>query len=154
LLVAAPSDAHGPCGCTFPQVARPGQQIRTGIAYKVIWNPSRSDFRRQSTPRDLVSGYREDAPTAVVLRRSQKRPLRRAPFRIPLATPPGLYFVLVFDGGEGGSHTTWDYVQVPGRPQQPHNSDDLDELALVLAAAAGAAVAALVTALAMRRRRR
>jgi hypothetical protein len=116
--LAGPADAlaHGPCGCTFPTVVEPGQSFRTGPAYKVVWNPAPRDFRDQTTPVALASGYRAGAPTAVLLQRPRRRPLRHAPVRAPRNAPPGLYFVLIFDGEEGGAHTTWDYVQVGGRP--------------------------------------
>jgi hypothetical protein len=37
----------------------------------------------------------------------------------PRGTPPGLYMVLIFDGGEGGAHNTWDYLHVidPAGPE-------------------------------------
>jgi hypothetical protein len=117
LLPAKSAGAHGPCNCTSPVVVKPGSQVRTGKAYKIIWNPRPSDFRGQTTPEDLASGYRADAPTVVVLRRDRRKPLKRARFRVPRQTPPGIYFVLIFDGSEGGAHTTWDYVQVRGRPK-------------------------------------
>jgi hypothetical protein len=118
-LVAAPSaGAHGPCHCTSPEVVRPGSKTRTGTAYKIIFNPAPSDFRNQTTPDELASGYRADAPRAVVLDLPRSQPMRRATFRVPKRTPPGIYFVLIFDGSEGGAHTTWDYLQVPGEPAQ------------------------------------
>ena len=117
LVAPASAPAHGPCECTSPDIVEPGQRIRTGRAYKVIWNPAPRDFKDQTTPADLASGFRSDAPSEVVLRRPRTRPLPRAAFRVPQGTPPGIYFVLVFDGSEGGAHTTWDYVQVRGRPK-------------------------------------
>lgn len=155
-MVASPgAEAHGPCECTFPQVVEPGQKVRTGTAYMVIWNPAPRDFRKQTTPRDLASGYRSDAPTVTVLRRAPNKPLRRASFTVPHRTPPGLYFVLVFDGSEGGAHTTWDYLQVRGRPATRDGDGDANgdgaPIALVAAAAAGAAV--LAAGVVFRRRR-
>ena len=71
LLAPGPAAAaDGPCGCTTPAVAEPGQRLRTQEASKVVWNPAPRDFRGQSTPRDLASGYRADAPSEVVFERS------------------------------------------------------------------------------------
>jgi hypothetical protein len=87
LVAPRAATAHGPCGCTFPQFADPGQRLRTGTAYKVIWNPAPRDFENQTTPVDFASGFRADAPTAVVLERPRTRPMRRATFGVPENTP-------------------------------------------------------------------
>lgn len=108
------ASAHGPCECVFPVDVVAGQQISVGRAEKVVWNPRPDDFQNQTSPVDLASGFRTDAPSEVVF--ESDRPVRRARFSMPAETPPGIYFVLIFDGSEGGSHTTWDYVQVRGRP--------------------------------------
>lgn len=161
LVAPAGAAAHGPCGCTWPAVAEPGQRVRTATGYKVVWNPAARDFRNQTTPDDLASGYRADAPTAVVLRRSRRRPLRRATFRVPPRTPPGIYFVLVFDGSEGGAHTTWDYVQVLDRPKTqaeggkaPTRQRSTRGGAALPVALGAAALILVVLAVALRRRRR
>jgi hypothetical protein len=107
--VAAAAD--GPCGCTKPVVTDAGRQLRTEKAAEVTWNPAPQDFGGSGVPRDLASGYRAGAPSKVVLDR--ERPQSRASFRVPRGTPPGLYFVLI---SQGGSQTTWDYVQVRGSP--------------------------------------
>jgi len=113
LLAFPPSAAaHGPCDCISRAVAEPGDRLLAGPAYRVIWNPAARDFADQTTPVALASGYREDAPTVERRVRSVER---RLAFRVPRRTPPGIYLVLVFDGSEAGFHTTWDYVQVPGR---------------------------------------
>jgi hypothetical protein len=111
-----PAAAHGPCSCTWPVVVSPGGALRTGSGYKAIWNPRPADFANQTTPIELASGHRPDAPTRTVLQGSRSHPRRRMVVRVPRATPPGIYLVLVFDGSEAGWHTTWDYVQVPSRP--------------------------------------
>jgi hypothetical protein len=121
-LAAAPltsppaTAAHGPCSCTWPVVVSPGGVFRTGSGYKAIWNPRPADFANETTPIGLASGHRPDAPTRSALQGSRSHPRRRMVVRVPRATPPGIYLVLVFDGSEAGGHTTWDYVQVPGRP--------------------------------------
>jgi hypothetical protein len=111
LFPGAAAAADGPCGCTKPAATEAGRRLRTQEAAKVIWNPAPRDFGAQSVPEDLASGYRADAPSKVV--RDRSRPASPASFRVPEGTPPGLYFVLI---SRGGSRTTWDYVQVRGRP--------------------------------------
>lgn len=125
LLAAADPPAaagHGPCGCLDPVLTEVRAKVRiTGgpglgqaagrgwPAYKVIFNPRPTDLG--IAPAYLTSAYRPDAPTVTVLSRSRKDPTRRGSFRVP-STPDGLYIVLIFDGEEGGSHNTWDYLHV------------------------------------------
>jgi hypothetical protein len=60
-----------------------------------------------------ASAYQPAASTTTVMSRPVDDPVRRASFRVP-EVPPGVYLVLIFDGSEGGSHTTWDYFHVLG----------------------------------------
>ena len=119
LASAANARAHGPCLCTEPPLAAPGREVVTTTAYLVVWNPAREWFVGGAGPPSLASAHRRDAPSRVVMLRDRppypKRP-PRGRFRIPRDAPPGLYLVLMFDGSEGGSHATWDYVHVPGDP--------------------------------------
>lgn len=122
LAWAAPASAHGPCGCTEPVVAERGREVVTSAGYLVVWNPGREWFVGGAGPPSLAGAHRADAPSRVVLLR--ERPLyprlpRRARFRVPRDTLPGLYLVLVFDGSEGGAHATWDYVHVPDGDAAP-----------------------------------
>jgi hypothetical protein len=157
LFPGAAAAAHGPCNCTSPAVAEAGDEVRTGQAYKVIWNPAPSDFTGP-TPEGLESGYRPEAPTEVVVDRPRDRPAKRPRFRVPSATPPGIYLVLMFDGSEGGTHSTWDYVQVRGRPEPASTAsgDSSDDGAnqAALAAAFGVGVCASLVSLVLLRRRR
>lgn len=109
--------AHGPCTCVFPAVVEPGDEVRAGPAYLVVWNPTRDWFVGGAGSPSLASAHRRDAPSRVVMLRDRPpyphRP-RRARFRVPRDSPPGLYLALIFDGSEGGSHATWDYVHVRG----------------------------------------
>ncbi|MDP8910252.1 MAG: hypothetical protein M3N47_14320 [Chloroflexota bacterium] len=115
--------AHGPCGCVAPRVIEAGGQIRivsparsgsregrSYPAYRVLFNPRPDDLG--IAPRYLASAHRRDVPTRTVLDRPRRQATRNARFRVPPKTPPGLYMVLIFDGGEGGAHNTWDYVHV------------------------------------------
>ena len=120
---AGTAEAHGPCSCLFPIVARPGTAVEADVsAYRIVLNPPARFFRGGAGPPELASGYRADAPTTEVLRRP--RPAGRAVRRAggswcPDDTPPGIYLVLIFDGSEGGQHATWDYLHVPDPPLDP-----------------------------------
>ena len=105
---------HGPCECLHPVDVEAGGHVRVGYpAYRVIFNPRPVDLG--IAPRYLASAYRADVPSTRVLSRSRHRPTRRGRFRVPTATPPGLFMVLVFDGEEGGDHNTWEYLHVIDR---------------------------------------
>lgn len=123
--------AHGPCRCLDPPVSEAGGRVRiaseAGIgqarrdvypAYRVIFNPRPRDLG--IAPSYLASAYRADVPTTTVLSRPRRRPTRRGRFRVPANTPPGVYLVLIFDGSEGGAHSTREYIHVidPNEPDQ------------------------------------
>lgn len=153
-----PARGHGPCGCLEPRLAQAGSPVRVGgglPAYRVILNPRPRDLG--IAPSYLASAYRADAATTTVLSRRRDRPTDRARFRLPAATPPGMYLVLIYDGEEGGAHNTWEYLHVidPDRPpaQAPRSTSSaspLDRWALL----AGVALGALVTGAALGWRRR
>jgi hypothetical protein len=124
-LTTSPAAAHGPCGCLDPVLTQVGAKVRItggpGVgqakgsgwpAYRVVFNPRPTDLG--IAPDYLTSAYRSDAPTVTVLSRSRKDPTRRGSLRVP-TTPDGLYIVLIFNGGEGGAHNTWDYLHVVDR---------------------------------------
>lgn len=115
--------AHGPCGCVDPRVVQAGAQVRIAgppssgsarargyPAYRVLFNPRPGDLG--IAPRYLASAHRRDVPTTTVLDRPRRDPTRSGRFDVPQTTPPGVYLVLIFDGGEGGAHNSWDYVHV------------------------------------------
>ena len=129
--------AHGPCGCVDPRVSEAGGQIRIASlathrspegrgysAYRVLFNPRPGDLG--IAPGYLASAHRADVATTVVLDRPRRQATRNGRCRVPERTPPGLYMVLIFDGGEGGAHNTWDYVHVI-------DPDDEDQAGLVRA---------------------
>lgn len=124
IAAAAPTSAvaHGPCECLEPRVVPVGSVVRiTGgpgrgqagdigyPAYRVIFNPRPADLL--VAPDHLASAYRADVATTTVLSRPRRKPTRKGTFRVPHVSP-GLYMVLIFDGGEGGAHSTWDYLHV------------------------------------------
>lgn len=121
--MTTPAVAHGPCRCLDPRLAEAGSPVRIAFeievglttgrgypAYRVVFNPHPSDLG--IAPRLLASAYRADVATTTVLSRPHDRPTRRARFRVPAGTPPGVYLVLIFDGNEGGAHNTWEYLHV------------------------------------------
>ncbi len=114
LVVPVSAWAHGPCNCSFPQVGDPGARVRTrSPAYKIVFNPRPTDYGTEANSTGYASAYQPAAPTTTVMSRPVDDPVRRASFRVP-AVPPGVYLVLIFDGSEGGTHSTWDYFHVLG----------------------------------------
>lgn len=116
LAIALPVNralAHGPCGCLFPSLGKPGTRmtITHTPAYHVLFNPRPAQLG--IAPKELASAYRPGAPTVTLLSRPRTKPIPRTTFRIP-SVPPGVYMVLIFDGSEGGAHNTWDYLHVLG----------------------------------------
>ena len=121
-VVTAPARAHGPCRCLDPVLVQPGGTVRItdGLgrqrngrgypAYRVIFNPRPEQLG--IAPGYLSSAHRVDGPSRTVLSRPHRRPTRSGRFRVPSDAPPGLYMVLILDGGEGGAHNTWDYLHV------------------------------------------
>jgi hypothetical protein len=136
--LAAPDAAggHGPCACVFPVIARPGTVVTTTNAYRIVLNPPARFFRGGAGPPELASGYRPEAPTTEVFRRRRPAYGERAPkgrFRVPGDTPPGIYLLLIFDGGEGGTHATWDYLHVPDPPLDPADGEWHEVIAALVA---------------------
>ena len=119
----APARAHGPCQCLFPVLVAPAEPGKRPVrlsasvpAYRVIFNPRPRQLG--IAPASLASAYRPGAPTVTVLDRARRISRRRWSFRSP-DVPPGVYLVLIFDGSEGGAHSTWDYVHMGGPAPAP-----------------------------------
>jgi hypothetical protein len=114
LVLPASSQGHGPCNCSFPQLGEPGARVTTrSPAYRIVFNPRPTDYGTEMNSTGYASAYRPGAPTTTVMSRPVDDPVRRARYRVP-DVPPGVYLVLIFDGSEGGSHSTWDYFHVLG----------------------------------------
>ena len=82
----------------------------------MVFNPDRTDLG--IGPKSLWEAHRRGVVPTVVFRSPYKYsdlPLRGpVEFRVPVA-PPGRYLVSIYDGGEGGSHYTWEYFRVKER---------------------------------------
>lgn len=106
--------AHGPCNCSFPQLGEPGAKVTVRTqAYKIVFNPKPRNYGPAMRDTGYASAYQPAAPTRTLLSRAVRNRARRASYRVP-AVPPGIYLVLIFDGSEGGWHSTWDYFHVLG----------------------------------------
>ncbi len=108
--------AHGPCGCLAPASGPPGTAVSTSAAYKVVFNPDRTDLG--IGPKSLWQDHRVGVTPTVVFRVAytySDLPLRRTVrFRVPAAAP-ARYLVSIYDGSEAGAHYTWDYFEVTER---------------------------------------
>lgn len=117
-LASAPEWAHphGPCGCLAPASGPVGTAVSTWAAYKVVFNPDRTDLG--IGPKSLWQDHRPGVTPTVVFRKAymySDLPLRRpVRFRVPAVTP-ARYLVSIYDGSEGGAHYTWDYFEVTER---------------------------------------
>jgi hypothetical protein len=110
LIAAVPAAAHGPCGCTTPTAAMPGERLVSGYpTIRVVWNPVAADLL--IGPDDLARDHVAGQPRVVLQERPRPGP---ASFRVPV-TAPGRYLVLLYDGTEGGVHYSWDYITVRSR---------------------------------------
>jgi hypothetical protein len=108
--------AHGPCNCSFPQLGEPGAKVTVRTqAYRIVFNPKPRNYGPAMRDSGYASAYQPAAPTRTLLSRAVRNPARKASYRVP-AVPPGVYLVLIFDGSERGTHSTWDYVHVLGAP--------------------------------------
>jgi hypothetical protein len=124
LMLPAFARAHGPCNCSFPQLGDPGARVTTrSPAYKIVFNPRPTDYVTEMKSAGYASAYQPGAPTATVMSRPVDDPVRRASFRVP-EVPPGVYLVLIYDGSEGGTHSTWDYFHVLGAAPAPRTASD------------------------------
>lgn len=112
-IVAEPASAHGPCGCLKPREGAPGTKVRADYPlYKVIFNPDRTDLA--IGPETLWKRHHGGPPITIFRQtwRYSVRPLNRgATFVIPRVAP-GRYLIVLYDGGEGGSHYSWQTFEV------------------------------------------
>jgi hypothetical protein len=125
--------AHGPCDCLFPQVAEAGTEVRiTGgpaaeeagrsgwPVYRVIFNPQPALMGAAAY---MGGAYNPAEPTLVFKLAPQRKTTRNGSFIAPRVSP-GVYFVAIYDGSEGGSHFTWDYLHLfkpmPAQETSPH----------------------------------
>jgi hypothetical protein len=151
-VLTSPARAHGPCPeCLVPEVASPGDRIDADYpTYRVIWNPTRVMLTPGPKPfcygcqLRLWRHHVPNAPSSVVYTRRPR--VSQYSFKVPQVAP-GKYLVALFDGSEGGTHYTWDFVTVT--PSDSTSNGLPDPLIPVLAVAA---ITALASALWFRRR--
>ena len=131
-------------------------------AYRIVVNPRPGDYVSEMRSSGYASAYQPAAPTRTVLSRPVDDPVRRASWRVP-EVPPGVYLVLIYDGSEGGSHSTWDYFHVlgpaPARERAPRpvaaaspDPDGWPPALVALGVACGVVAGAGAVALVRRRR--
>jgi hypothetical protein len=143
LIAAVPAAAHGPCGCTTPTAAAPGEQLVSNYpTIKVVWNPVATDL--PIGPDYLARDHVPGQPRVVLQERPQAG---SATFRVPV-TAPGRYLVLLYDGTEGGMHHSWDYITVRSSARTSRRAGGFDGpvvvgLAVALAALLGGGVLVL-----------
>jgi hypothetical protein len=153
-LLALPmqsAQGHGPCNCSFPEIGTGGAKVKIrSPAYKVIINPRAEDFL--IGPAGLESAHRPDAPREVLLSLPETKSRRGVTVRVPAAMPPGLYLILVYDGGEGGQHYTWDYFHLLGPESADAGSEDGLDAELIAVGVGGIVLGLVGFALISRRR--
>jgi hypothetical protein len=156
LFGAAPAAAQGPCPhCIEPATARVHSKLRVGYpTVQAVWNPPRRVLTKGPKPNCYGCNLRlwrfhvEGSPSYVV----HDGP--RVPgfvFRAP-HVKPGRYLVALFDGSEGGTHYTWDFVRLEAGLPEPEAEDALPDWVLPVAIGGGLLLAAMA-ALALLRKR-
>jgi len=155
LSLAGTAAAHGPCPtCIEPNAAAVGERVDVDYqTYLAVWNPRRAVLTRGPKPYcygcqlHLWRFHVNGAPSPVVFLHRPR--VGTFSFEVPQVRP-GRYLVALFDGSEGGTHYTWDFVTV--RAARIDSSGEAPKLLLALAAAL--MVLAVTALLAVRRRRR
>lgn len=104
--------AHGPCRCIEPRIAAPGDELTIPVrTLRAIWNPTDADFNVELGGFRLRNWRHNPASEAITLAESAKPTEPPLSVSVP-KVPAGLYMLLVFDGSEGGTHFTWEYIWV------------------------------------------
>lgn len=157
LLIPATAAAHGPCPrCIEPSSARVDSKLRVDYpTFRAVWNPPRRVLTKGPKPNCYGCNLRlwrhhvKGSPS-VVLYDGIRQPgfVARAP-----DVRPGRYLVALFDGSEGGTHYTWDFVQVEAGLPEKAADEKLSGWVIGLAVGAGLLAAAAAT-LALRNRGR
>ena len=155
----APSSAlaHGPCPrCIEPSTARADSKLRVDYPTELaIWNPPRRVLTRGPKPNcygcnlRLWRFHQEGSPSVVVYDGIRQPGFV---FRAP-DVEPGRYLVALFDGSEGDTHYTWDFVTLQAGLPDEAADEGMPGWAVWLAVGAGIFIAA-GAALALRYRGR
>lgn len=117
LWCAPTGEAHGPCPtCIEPGQVASGDELTVRYrTYKAVFNPIRRQLTKGPKPNcyGCLLGlwrYRVEGVKAITLG-SWRPPRSKLRLKVPGA-PPGRYLIALFDGSEGGTHYTWDFVEI------------------------------------------
>jgi hypothetical protein len=157
LFSSPPAAAHGPCPrCIEPSTARADSKLRVDYpTFRAVWNPTRRVLTMGPRPNCYGCNLRlwrfhvEDSPSSIVYDGIRQPGFV---FRAP-DIEPGRYLVALFDGSEGGTHYTWDFVTLEAGLPEKAADDGLPGWAIGVAVGAGVLIAA-AAAVALRYRGR
>ena len=158
VLIQGPSAAaQGPCrDCIEPATARADGKLQVDYpTVRAIWNPPRRVLTLGRKPDcygcrlGLWRFHVEGSPSYVVFNGPRQPGFG---FRAP-DVEPGRYLVALFDGSQGGTHYTWDFVKVEAGLPELAADEKLSGWVLALAIGGGLVLAA-IAALALRSRGR
>jgi hypothetical protein len=149
-----PVRAHGPCDeCVKPDAARPGQALVVRYrTFKAVVNPTRRQLTRGPKPYCYgcrLGLWRSRVKGVPAVGLGQWRPPRRTvQLEVP-SVPQGRYLIALFDGSEGGTHYTWDFIRIVGA-RAGKDDDGVEAFGI----AAGVVALTTAVSLALRRRAR
>jgi hypothetical protein len=154
-LLPATAAAEGPCPhCIEPSTARADSKMRVDYpTLRAIWNPPRRLLTQGPKPGcygcslGLWHFHKKNSPSVVVFNGPREPGFV---FRAP-DVKPGRYLVALFDGSQGGTHYTWDFVTLQGGLPEKAADDGMPGWVIAVAIGAGLLVA-LAAFLALRRR--
>ena len=145
LSIPETAGAHGPCPrCIEPSDARADSKLRVDYpTFRAIWNPPRRILTQGPKPDCYGCNLRlwrfhvEDSPSVVVYDAVRQPGFV---FRAP-DVKPGRYLVALFDGSEGGTHYTWDFVTLEAGLPEEAADEGLPGWAIALAVGGGVLIA-------------
>jgi len=158
LVFVTIASAHGPCpDCIRPDdSAQPGERLEVDYpTIRAVWNPPRPVLERGPKPDcygcqlRLWRFHNVEVPSSVVFTSGKRQ--ERFSFTVP-RVPPGRYLVSLFDGGEGGVHYTWDFVEVTASAPTAIEQDPFPLVAVAIGIGVGGVLAG-VAVLTLRRPR-
>jgi hypothetical protein len=111
------ANAHGPCPtCVEPARVSPGDTLTINYpTYKAILNPTRRQLTLGPKPNCygcLLGLWKDRVRGVPSVSLGTWRPPRPSLRLDTPAVPTGRYLIALFDGSEGGTHYTWDFVSI------------------------------------------